>query len=264
MNKSFVTFLATENFLPGVLTLNKSLRLFNKNFDFVVLVTKAISEDCIKILNAANCKTKLVEDIPNPYKNKNDPRGFGHMYTKLRIFEMFEYEKVVYLDADLFICGNIELLFEAPHMSAVIAGGLMPENAAWDTLNAGLLIVEPSPGLWDLLYPSITELPSIDGSDQGFLQEFYQDWPARKELHLSHKFNVPLDHLDTYCEHHGFSFSYIRKKLNTDLAIIHFWGSVKPWQLNIRELSRRSKVKKVQALILWWDIFSSALKDIYP
>jgi len=43
------------------------------------------------------------------------------MYTKLRVFELEEFDKVVYIDADMLVCADVEELFNQPHMSAVVS-----------------------------------------------------------------------------------------------------------------------------------------------
>jgi alpha-N-acetylglucosamine transferase len=263
MEYSFVSYLGTDNFLPGILALNASLKKYNKKYDLVVLVSDLVSDSTINLLDFKKIKYKPVKQIENPQKLDSDERNFKYMFTKLRIFEMFEFDKVVYLDADMLICNNIEVLFKVPHMSAVIAGGLYPGNESWKDFNAGFLVVEPNKALFDSLCSSINYLPSDDGGDQGFLHSFYNDWPSIKNLHLDHKFNVPSGYIDEYCRPQNYKFSYKRKLLDTNICIIHYWGRYKPWEIDIKLLKRKSDLKWEQSLILWWDIFFESAKDVY-
>lgn len=263
MRYSFVTYLGTDNFLPGVLTLNASLQKYNKKYDLVVLVSDLVSSQIVDLLDFKKIKYKLVKQIKNPQKLGADERNFKYMFTKLRMFEMVEFDKIVYLDADMLICKNIEMLFNAPHMSGVIAGKLYPGNESWSHVNAGFLVVEPGQALFNKLCSSISHLPSDDGSDQGFLHSFYEDWPSDKNLHLDHQFNVPYPYIDEYCSSHNYEFSYSRKLLETNISIIHYWGRYKPWDFNIRSLKRKSTSKLEQALLLWWDTFLIAATDVY-
>lgn len=263
MKYSFVTYLGTDSFLPGVLTLNASLKRYNKTYGLVVLVSDMVSERIINILDSQKIKYKKIQQIQNPQKLENDERNFKYMFTKLRIFEMVEFEKVVYVDADMLICNNIEVLFTVPHMSAVIAGGLYPGNESWKDFNAGFLVVEPNKPLFDNLISSINYLPSDDGGDQGFLHSFYKDWPLTPNLHLDHKFNIPAGYIDEYCKLSNYRFLYKRKVLDTNICIIHYWGRYKPWEINIKLLKRKSHIKWEQSLVLWWDIFLEASRDVY-
>lgn len=255
MNYAFVTYLGTDNFLPGILVLNHSLKKHNKMYDLVVLINETVSASIAELLVLKEIKFKTVKPIENPNDLINDERNFKNMYTKLRIFEMFEYDKVVYLDADMLVCNNIEELFNHPHMAAVVAGALFPTNESWKDLNAGLMIIEPDKNTFNKLFSLINQLPSIDGSDQGFLHSFYKDWPSDKSKQLDHRFNVPFVYIDEYCRLHDYKFSFKKKVFETNIAVIHYWGRYKPWEMNIKLLQRNSTKKMEQSLILWWDVF---------
>lgn len=117
------------------------------------------------------------------------------------------------------------------------------------------MVIEPRKALFDELFPLIYRLPSTDGSDQGFLQTFYKDWPSDQKLHLDHKFNTPFCYIDEYCRSYDFKFGYKRRSLDTNISVIHYWGKLKPWGINIKSLNRKSIEKWEQALLLWWDTF---------
>ncbi|MGZ3777215.1 MAG: glycosyltransferase [Mucilaginibacter sp.] len=263
MNSAFVTYLGTDSFLPGVLALHQSLITHNHSHDLLVLATWNISSESIDLLNTKKISFIVVDDISNPHQLGADERGFKHTFTKLRVFELEEYQKIVYLDSDMLVCGNIDTLFDAPHMSAVAAGGLLPENRLWTDMNTGLMVIEPSLMLAEKMRNATGWLPSGDGSDQGFLHSFYPDWPRQKELHLGHQYNAPLVYLDSYCNGaHGLYFSYLKRKLQTNIAVIHYWGAIKPWHFNIKTFSRRDQSLEVQAMVLWWDTFARSLDNI--
>lgn len=255
MNYSFVTFLGTDNFLPGVLALNTSLKKHNKTYPLLVLTTDLVSPESIATLNRRNIKHKYVERIKNPNILKDDERNFKHMYTKLRIFELEEFDKVVYIDADMLVCCNIEELFDSLHMSAVVAGALNPVYSHWTELNAGFLVVVPDKALAEKMYALVDSTPSDDGSDQGFLHSFYSNWANDKQLHLDHKYNVPVYEIDIYSKLNYFRFNYKNGILDTDISIIHYWGYDKPWYHNGRSLNIRSPRVKDHAYMLWWDVY---------
>jgi len=262
MDNAYVTFIKTDDYLPGVLALKKSLDPFNNGNDFVVITTKkSLSNQATKVLKSINCKIKIVDEVKNPLIDHLNKDTFNH-YTKLRVFEMTEYRKLIFLDADLIICSNIESLFEAPHMSAVAAGGLISENN-WIDLNGGFLVVEPSEQLFNEMHRVSNYFPSKDGTDQGFLHSFYKDWPNQKYLHLDHKFNVPVQYLDIYCKNFSFRFSYTNEILDTNIAVIHYWGPIKPWTFYHKSSIFEDSPKVKQAINLWWDFYEAALKDIF-
>jgi lipopolysaccharide biosynthesis glycosyltransferase len=255
MEYSFVTFLGTDSFLPGVLALNNSLKNYNKSYGLLVLTTDLVSPASIAALESKNIRYKHVARIKNPNARGDDQRNFGHMYTKLRIFELEEFDKVVYIDADMLVCCNVEELFDCPHMSAVVAGALKPECSHWNELNAGFLVVVPDKALAERMYALVDSTPSDDGSDQGFLHSFYSNWANDKHLHLDHKYNVPVYDIDVYARLNYFKFSYRNGALDTNISIIHYWGYDKPWYHDGRLLNIRSQRSEDRAYMLWWDVY---------
>lgn len=258
MNYSFITFLGTDGFLPGVLALSNSIKKYNSTYGLLVLTTDLVSPQSLATLDSRNIKHKYVQRIKNPNELGNDERNFRHMYTKLRIFEQDEFDKVVYIDADMLVCCNIEELFDCQHMSAVVAGALNPVNSHWDALNAGFLVVVPDRALAEQMYALIDTTPSDDGSDQGFLHSFYNNWPNDKHLHLHHKYNVPVYEIELYAKLDHFKFSYNNSRLDTDIAIIHYWGYDKPWFHDGKLLNIRSPRIVDRAYLLWWDVYRPA------
>jgi len=257
---SFVTFLGTDSFLPGVIALNNSLKKYNKKYGLLVLTTDLVSPESLAILDRTNIRRKYVDRIENPNTLENDQRNFRHMYTKLRVFELEEFDKVVYIDADMLVCADVEELFNQPHMSAVVAGALHPACGTWKELNAGLLVVVPDKSLAERMYALVPELQSNDGSDQGFLHSFYSEWPNDKHLHLDHKYNVPAPDIGIYSQLNHFTFNYKKGVLETDIAIIHYWGYDKPWHHNGRLLNMRSPRVEDHLYMLWWDFYKPSDK----
>lgn len=256
MKYAFVTYLGTEDFLPGVCTLRHSL-VKNCNFsDFVVLTPNTISDEVKEFLLLNGFTMAIVDPIDNPKAPLNDVRGYKHTYTKLRIFELIDFDKIIYLDADLLVCDNIEHLFQANHMSAVVAGSLLPENSGWQHFNTGVLVIEPSLLLFNDLLNEIDFIESHDGSDQGFLQNYFPEWPCKVELQLDHKFNIPAPYIDQYCEMSKFDFEFTFEEnrfQQKKISIIHFWGQLKPWQIKLEEVFGSTKFE--QAIRLWWHYF---------
>ena len=261
MKKAFVTYLGTADFLPGVLALAKSLKKHNETA-LIILVTRDIPSDMVSSLTGQGHTIKIVEEIPSPFSSKNDIRGFRFMYTKLNIFGMTEFDKIVYLDADMLVLESIENLFEKPHLSAVVAGGLAPENKDWRQLNAGLLVVEPNGDLFAEMKSKVATLSSSDHSDQGFLHSFYENWPSEQHLHLEHKYNLPAQYIDVYCRKFDFQFSYKDGTLVTkNFAVLHYWGPDKPWHFNSKALAEMWPGRFQQSVKLWWSYSGDRSRD---
>ncbi|MBS1599979.1 MAG: hypothetical protein JST75_17260 [Bacteroidetes bacterium] len=262
MKKVFVTYLGSANFLPGILVLRHTLKIHNPSAGLIVLVVRNIPADILSFLRDHAFPIKIIDEIENPYLLESDERGFKCMFTKLRVFELTEYDKIVYLDADMLVCENIESLFDKPHMSAVNAGALIPENSNWEKLNAGLMVVEPDKELFKKMASLIDVLPSEAKEDQGFLHSYYPLWPSQHELHLEHKFNIPAPYIDQYCNLPGFKFSFTDQNLSIEnIAVIHYWGAIKPWNYDDEDINQIVETKYGQSLQLWWHYFYEATEN---
>ena len=108
-------------------------------------------------------------------------RHWNHTYSKLQIFGLTGFERLVFLDADMLVCANLDELFERPHFPAVNAGGLLPEHRDGVTINSGLLVVEPDADRCREMLSLVGGLPTRDHGDQTFLHAYFPDWPKRAE-----------------------------------------------------------------------------------
>lgn len=231
MNNKYVTALLTEDFLPGVLVLDQSLKNVQAAYSLLVLVTPNISKPILELLQEAKIETQQIEPISNPNKlRKLKLKNYTHIYSKLQIFNLISYDKIIFLDADTFVCNNIDALFQKPHMSAANAGGMLPELKDWANLNSGVLVLKPDQLLFEDFMQKKDLLSSIDGGDQGFLQSYYSDWTHQKELHLCHGFNMYIGHISRYRHLFGYKFSTELFSDSTKIIkVLHFWGTMKPW-----------------------------------
>jgi len=263
MKKSFVTYLGSDNFLPGILALDYSLKKFNPGAELLVLAVEDISPDIISLLEKNSFHIRKIQEIKNPYQPEWEERGLRCMFSKLKIFDLTEFDKVVYIDADMLVCENIVPLFDAPHMSAVIAGAVIPENSNWTKLNAGMLVVKPDRNLFDDMLSKIGTLESEAKEDQSFLHSYYPEWPGDTTLHLDQKFNIAAPYLDQYAQLPGYRFSFQNECPNIEnISIIHYWGANKPWNYTEEKIEGMLDTKYGQALDLWWNYFYKAAEKL--
>lgn len=224
MKCSYVSILSTEAYLPGVLVLHYSLVRTGSRHPFLLLITPNVSERVRHVLAHHNIEYQVLErPIANP-KRVGEGHRWYYNYSKIHIFNQIQFDKIVFLDADMLVNRNLDELFNKPHMSAVNSGGLLPELSSWRQLNSGLLVVEPST---ELFSDMVSQVGAIEGSqpggDQAFLHAYFADWPNRKELHLDHTYNMFQKHIDRYHELFGYTLEEIK--------VFHFIGETKPWTL---------------------------------
>lgn len=240
MRFTYISVLSTDLYLDGILALNKSLKKAKNKYPLLVLTTDNICNTTIDKLQDKNILHKSVSYINNPLTN-NQLNHWYYTFSKLHIFNMTEYDKVVYLDADMIIQKNIDNLFEKPHMSAVNAGGLL--NDEWVDLNSGLMVIEPNKNTFNDMIKKINILKPEGCGDQDFLNSYYPEWKDKSELHLDHRYNIFHFHLDEYNEKFGYNLD--------DIYVIHYIGKKKPWNMKeeIRKLEDSSLLNK--ALKIW-------------
>lgn len=264
---AFVSIITSDDYLRGLLVLHRSLIDINTQYPFLTLITEDISVDTVSVLDKHHIPYKIIKTkINNPTDVDQSHRWFP-TYSKLNIFDQTQYDKVVYLDADMLILRNIDELFKFPHMSAVIAGGMLPGKSTRKHLNSGMFVLEPSHELFEDMMSKIGKIEKLEsggsidkprrGSDQDFLNAYYLDWPNQKELQLDHKYNIIHYLLDEYNESFGYSIENGPKPI----SILHYASYLKPWDINekIKEELRNDpkKILELKAIQLWQDLYNS-------
>ena len=112
----------------------------------------------------------------------------AHRYTKLHVWNLVEYEKVVYIDADTLIMSNIDELFRRPPFAAA------PDVFPPDKFNAGVMVVKPSKDTFQDMVARIPTTESYDGGDTGFLNVYFAGWYSSGAAHrLPFGYAIVLD-----------------------------------------------------------------------
>ena len=137
------------------------------------------------------------------------------------MFNLTEYEKIIFLDSDMMVLQNIDHLFECNSFSAVASGRAFSGHESWVQLNSGLMVIHPENGLTERLISKIPVAVSNVIGDQDIIHAYKSDWPKEKQLHLSEGYNLFIDCVDYYLRHGILQ--------NKDIYIIHFEGK-KPWK----------------------------------
>ncbi|CAI9091477.1 OLC1v1026517C1 [Oldenlandia corymbosa var. corymbosa] len=162
-SEAYVTLLYGDEFLLGVRVLGKSIRDTGSSKDMVVLVSDGVSDYANQLLRADGWIVEKISLLANP--NQVRPKRFWGVYTKLKIFNLTKYKKVVYLDADTIVVKNIDDLFKCGKFCANLKHS--------ERLNSGVMVVEPSEEVFKDMMSKVNTLFSYTGGDQGFLNSYY-------------------------------------------------------------------------------------------
>ncbi|MDB5890091.1 MAG: hypothetical protein JWP47_922 [Polaromonas sp.] len=237
--KAYITLLSTLSYLPGVIGLARSLHDAGAAYPLRVALSAGMPSRMEADLRQHGLHSLRLPDIALfPQLPAQKGHHWTHTFDKLHLLGLAEFEKLVYLDSDMMVMGNIDELFDKPHMSAVAAGRLV--HSDWTGLNSGLMVIEPEASLPEkvgkLIQPALErarQAGRTEIGDQDLLNEFYASWPAQPALHLDDGYNVFHYHADTYIDRHKYVLKYPQHK--TDLTggkqikVVHFVGRHKPW-----------------------------------
>ena len=119
--RAYVTVLSTDSYLPGVMALFESIKRTNpKVTNFAVVVNENIKSETKRILEKEGLKVivKGSVTVPENIKKSNQlfTSNWNYTFDKFNLFELDEFDKIVYLDSDMYVKRNIDELFDKPNM----------------------------------------------------------------------------------------------------------------------------------------------------
>jgi lipopolysaccharide biosynthesis glycosyltransferase len=198
---TYLTLMTNDAYIKGIVSLAYSLLAVDSKYNLLILHSHIPSVESQAILNKiTNTHLRRVEKIQP--KNNIDLKyalpQFRDVWTKLNIFKLTEYKRVILIDADSLVLRNIDELFEINLDNKKIAAcsdclcnpfkyKTFPEfhsekycfynGGEKFYFNAGLLVVESDANIFEKL---ITALNSWDLSnnlfaEQDLLNEFFKN-----------------------------------------------------------------------------------------
>ncbi|XP_028032572.1 calphotin-like isoform X1 [Bombyx mandarina] len=248
-NRAWVTLATNDSYGLGALVLAHSLRRAGSVYPAVALITPTVSEAMRDRLRAVFSEVVTVDVL--------DSRDAAHLallqrpelgitFTKIHCWNLTQYEKCVFLDADILVIQNCDELFEREELSAA------PDVGWPDCFNSGVFVFQPSNETFEKLIQFAQQRGSFDGGDQGLLNSFFSDW-AHGDInkHLPFLYNVTTAAF--------YSYLPALKHYGQNLKIIHFIGAGKPWlqRFNWESRSVDAPGYLQEFLQLWWDLFVS-------
>lgn len=102
------------SYLPGLLTLDYSLKRVKSAYPLLALHTDALPQEGLDACKARGIATRHIKKLlpaANDIDYGNDPR-FQDTWSKLAVFELTEYDRVVLLDSDMLVRKNLDELMD--------------------------------------------------------------------------------------------------------------------------------------------------------
>ncbi|WDZ75964.1 glycosyltransferase [Ensifer adhaerens] len=209
---AFVTLVTNADYALGARALARSIRLTGTAADIVVLHTGGVSLEALAPLSEFGCRLVETDLLPlsdafnerhqrrnvhekAPFTKGRKPDFHSPLdnFCKLRLWQLAEYRRCVFIDADAIVLRNIDRLFAYPEFSA--APNVYESLADFHRLNSGVFVAEPSLTTFDRM---LARLDAPDAfwprTDQTFLQTFFQDWhglPVTMNMLQYVWFNMP-------------------------------------------------------------------------
>ncbi|KAH7930410.1 hypothetical protein BV22DRAFT_1000595 [Leucogyrophana mollusca] len=221
---AFVTLLTSDSYLPGALTVAGALKDVHQaqssdsqvKYDTVCLVTpETLDVSTIKLLRRAFDAVIGVEII-----NQKDDKGLNLLgrpdldtvLTKLHVFRLTQYSKIIFLDADVLPVRPLSHLFSLEHEFSAV-----PDVGWPDIFNSGVMVLSPGEDKFTDLRQLLKTRGSWDGGDQGVLNE----WRGGDWNRLSFTYNTTPTAAYTYAPAY--------ERFGSQISAIHFIGPNKPW-----------------------------------
>ncbi|TVU29697.1 hypothetical protein EJB05_21276 [Eragrostis curvula] len=165
--EAYATILHSEQlYACGAITAAQSIRMAGSDRDLVALVDETISARHRSALESAGWKVRTIRRIRNPRASRHAYNEWN--YSKFWLWTLTDYDRVIFLDADLLVQRRMEPLFGMPEVSATGNNG--------SYFNSGVMVVEPCNCTFALLAEHVGDIESYNGGDQGYLNEVFSWW----------------------------------------------------------------------------------------
>lgn len=263
--EAYVSLLYGNSYLLPVRVLMRSLLdnspdVASGQRERLVLVTEGTSEESVNQLRSDGITVNRVPMVETPYSNdaRFDSR-FSAVMTKLTIFNLTQFERLTFIDADALVLRDMSDVFRCGRFCAAF---INPCH-----FNSGMMQLMPSTETFNEMLRQLPKLPSYDGGDQGFLNAFYPQMltapmfdPQKKDADMTDVDLVRLPfsfHMDHSAFYPRFRWDTATSRCGGDVREMEWLGPWfgKPWlwwTYTVLDLS-------------WeWNKYRSKLENSYP
>ncbi|KAF2656260.1 glycosyltransferase family 8 protein [Lophiostoma macrostomum CBS 122681] len=94
-------------------------RCNSSSTSFLVLCSQDVSTEQKEILRKDGATVVEVQDVPLNWWIYSGVQRWKEQFTKLRVFEMTEYKRILFIDADTLITGHLGDIFDEPEVNTL-------------------------------------------------------------------------------------------------------------------------------------------------
>jgi alpha-N-acetylglucosamine transferase len=191
---AYATLVTNADYAMGATALVRSLKLTGSKADIVVMHTGGADMSALAPLEALGARLVPVDLLPtsdafnvrhqrqriheaHPFTKGGKPAFHTPLdnFAKLRLWEMEQYERIVFIDADAIVIRNIDRLFAYPEFCA--APNVYESLADFRRLNSGVFVARPSRATFAAMLETLDAPDAMwPRTDQTFLQHFFPAW----------------------------------------------------------------------------------------
>ncbi|SMR52648.1 unnamed protein product [Zymoseptoria tritici ST99CH_1E4] len=237
----YCTLVLTDAYLPGAAVLAHSLRDGGTTKKLACLVLQdSLQLETIQELQSLYNYVIPIDRIGNPnpanlyLMNRPD---LLYTFTKLHLWRLTQFRKIVYIDADVVALRAPEELF---HITESFAAA--PDVGWPDAFNTGVMVITPHEGDYNAMRGMANAGDSFDGGDQGLINQYYEN---RGWKRISFTYNT------TPSANYQYEPAY--RYYKRDISMVHFIGSQKPWQRGRQEQGAPTAFQEL--LSRWWAVY---------
>lgn len=244
------------SYVLSAMVLGHSLRRTGTKHDLICLHTKDVPSAALEFLRQAGWQPRQVEYVPaceSLYQETCLKTRFADVFTKLRVFSLTEYSKVVMMDADMLVQDNIDDLFDLPAPAAMTRGpssgyshgdriqgqyffgGSRPGHWSWGQssgINAGVMVLEPSEEtsqqcLAEVADSSHPEHVRGNGPEQDYLSRFFASEWSQVDVAYNFQLHQMYFALSPTCMKAADRTAFFGKP--EKVKVFHYSSEPKPW-----------------------------------
>ena len=210
--KAFITLLSSKDYWMSTVILNESLKKTNSKYNLIVAVTEDILDtEIIEIFDKYHISYVVIPVFK--YSDSTielaKQRGFDTVLntaSKICIFDLNYFDKLVYLDSDSVILDNIDDLMDFPD------GSMLYDDDPF----SGLFVLNPKNHCTEMYKTILSHSLHFDGD------MFSNLW-----FHVKDNLDYRIDI--------SYFYPISRPNKNIKIKAVHFINKPKPWLVNMEE-----------------------------
>ena len=233
---AYVTLLSTLDYLDAVLVLHKSLKDVKSRYPLVCGLTEDLYlKEAVEFLIEKGIIVEKIQklqysEITRKKEKDKENNTVLNTASKISLFELYDYDKLCYIDADTMVVENIDNIFNWPDGSMVEPSPSEEEDQYGFT---GLFVFQPRYHRVDFYKKLVTECEGADGDILGSL------WFHTR---TSYSHRIPY----SYCMHYSMIRHLSDNKGRCLPKVIHFCNKEKPWMPEFQEYFKENNDKYIQ------------------